>query len=121
MLLFARKNPDKKFLVTKIGSSLAGYKIDEIRGLFEKLKKIIPDNVILPKEYEVRDAQFIEANQPTQSETTQSNVPQHIIDKFNKYKKELMDFWQLDEDKAFYFFTSLPEKDQDYQIKNCLK
>lgn len=54
MLLFAKENTDKTFLVTKLGSSLAGYHITEIKKLFERLKKWIPDNVILPKEYEVR-------------------------------------------------------------------
>ena len=55
MILFARANPNKKFLVTKLGSSLAGYSIEEIKSLFEKLKNIIPDNVILPREYEIRE------------------------------------------------------------------
>jgi hypothetical protein len=55
MLLFAKENPSKKFLVTKLGSSLAGYSVNDIKGLFEKLKNIIPNNVVLPIEYEVRD------------------------------------------------------------------
>ena len=55
MLLFAKENPNKKFLVTKLGSSLAGYSVKEIKNLFEKLKNIIPNNVILPKDYEVRE------------------------------------------------------------------
>ena len=52
---FANKNPNKTFYVTKLGSSLAGYSIKEIKNLFENLKMNIPDNVILPEEYEVRD------------------------------------------------------------------
>lgn len=54
MILFARDNPDKEFLVVRLGSDLAGYSVNEIKGLFLKLKKWIPDNVILPKVYEVR-------------------------------------------------------------------
>lgn len=54
MILFARKNPDKEFLVTRVGSDKAGYSVSEIKGLFQLLKKWIPDNVILPKVYEVR-------------------------------------------------------------------
>ena len=54
MVLFAKANPDKTFLVTKLGSSLAGYTTEEIAGLFKKLEKFIPDNVILPKEYDPR-------------------------------------------------------------------
>ena len=57
MLLFAKKHPEKEFLVTKLGSSLAGYTIDEIKGLFNKLATLIPNNVVLPVEYEVRDSQ----------------------------------------------------------------
>jgi len=74
MLLFAKENPKSKFLVTKLGSSLAGYKIEEIKSLFEKLKNIIPDNVILPKEYEVRDNnQYIvdDAKKPDMVEYTE--------------------------------------------------
>lgn len=53
---FAYDNPDKKFLVTKLGSSLAGYSIAEIRGLFDQLNKYegIAGNVVLPQEYDVR-------------------------------------------------------------------
>jgi len=55
MLHFARENSDKKFLVTKLGSSLAGYTVGEIKNLFIQLQDFIPNNVVLPKEYEVRD------------------------------------------------------------------
>lgn len=54
-LIFASNNKDKRFLVTKLGSSLAGYTIYEIKTLFYHLKESIPQNVILPKEYEVRN------------------------------------------------------------------
>lgn len=54
LMLFAQENTDKRFYVTKLGSSLAGYSVEEIKSLFEALKKLIPENVILPKEYEVR-------------------------------------------------------------------
>lgn len=53
-LYFARQNPDKKFYVTKLGSSLAGYSVAEIKDLFKNSLNVIPENVILPKEYEVR-------------------------------------------------------------------
>lgn len=54
-LIFANKNRDYEFLVTKIGSSLAGYSKDEIKNIFYQLKHLISDNVILPIEYEIRD------------------------------------------------------------------
>lgn len=46
---------DRKFYVCKLGSSLAGYSIDEIRQIFFYLRNSLSDNIILPKEYEVRD------------------------------------------------------------------
>jgi hypothetical protein len=56
LLSEATKNPNKKYYVTKLGSSLAGYSIEEIKGIFEKLNNAfgINNNIILPKEYEVR-------------------------------------------------------------------
>lgn len=63
MLLFAKANPLKKFYVTKLGSSLAGYSENDIKGLFEKLINVLPDNVILPKEYEVRNTNASEVDQ----------------------------------------------------------
>jgi len=71
MLLFAKNNPNLKFYVTKIGTENAGYTIPEIKGLFEKLNKFIPNNVILPREFEVRDIQ--------QSETPAIKVDKTLI------------------------------------------
>ncbi len=56
LLKDAQEMPDKEFLVTKIGTALAGYTVDEIKGIFEEVKSEIPNNVILPKEFEVRDS-----------------------------------------------------------------
>lgn len=53
-LIFAQNTPHKNFLVTKLGSSLAGYSVTDIKALFYNHLKNIPNNVILPKEYEVR-------------------------------------------------------------------
>ena len=60
MLEFAGQNKDKIFYVTKLGSSLAGYTVEEIKSCFEKYKDIITDNIILPKEYEVREEEIID-------------------------------------------------------------
>ena len=54
MLQVAKLNPTYTFYVTKIGTENAGYSVAEMKGIFEKLKNFIPDNVILPKEFEVR-------------------------------------------------------------------
>lgn len=47
---FAASNSNLKFYVTKLGSSLAGYTPNEIRGLFIGAG-VKPENVILPREY----------------------------------------------------------------------
>ena len=57
---YAIDNPSKKFYVTKLGSSLAGYTTEEIRNEIQQVNDVnggnfIPDNIILPKEYEVRE------------------------------------------------------------------
>ena len=60
---YANSHPELKFYVTKLGSSLAGYSIEEIKDIFnsintlyayEGIQNYIPNNVILPREYEVR-------------------------------------------------------------------
>lgn len=53
---YAIANPNLKFYVTKLGSSLAGYSVEEIKEVFFRSNNItrIPDNVILPREYEMR-------------------------------------------------------------------
>lgn len=59
---FAKEHPELKFYVTKIGSAKAGYTVEEMKTVFEKVNENspIPDNVILPKEYEVRDGKPID-------------------------------------------------------------
>jgi hypothetical protein len=51
---FAKTHPEFKFLVTKIGSFLAGYSVEEIKSAFIKVIDF-PNNIILPQEYEFRD------------------------------------------------------------------
>jgi exodeoxyribonuclease-5 len=72
-LVDAANNPDLKFYVTKIGTGLAGYKISEIKNIFNNFLELnmIPDNVILPREYEVRDESS--ENQSLQVEETVSD------------------------------------------------
>lgn len=50
---YAIDNPENEFLVTKLGSSLAGYTVEEIKDLWAAFTRL-PGNIILPKEYEVR-------------------------------------------------------------------
>jgi hypothetical protein len=53
---FATEHPELKFYVTKLGTDLAGYTIDEIQNnlIAAKLGINIPDNIIFPKEFEFR-------------------------------------------------------------------
>ena len=103
---FANKNPNKTFYVTKLGSSLAGYSIKEIKNLFENLKMNIPDNVILPEEYEVRDIDNSEkqyryitekiVNNPKSPATTKFRVMLH-----GQYINKV-DIMNLALEEAFY-------------------
>ena len=50
-LEFARAQPELRFLVTPIGTGIAGHRVDEIAPLFEAA----PENVVLPAEFAARD------------------------------------------------------------------
>lgn len=49
LYFFALLRPELTFYVTKIGTALAGFTIDEIASIFKPLPKI--KNIILPKEF----------------------------------------------------------------------
>jgi len=49
----ANENPNLKFLVTKFGTNMAGFSEKEMKSLLEN--KNLPDNIILPKEFEFRE------------------------------------------------------------------
>ena len=46
---FATQHPEYKFLVTKIGTGLAGLKIEDIAPMFKGARKLA--NVVLPKDF----------------------------------------------------------------------
>jgi hypothetical protein len=80
---FANANMDKKFYVTKIGTSLAGYNEEQIKQVFQSINEFwtsegienyIPNNVILSKELEVRKDLSITDKDWT-SETNESQDP----------------------------------------------
>lgn len=48
-IAFAESHPDLKFLVTRIGCGIAGFKDEEIAPLFQNALEV--ENVILPKEF----------------------------------------------------------------------
>lgn len=99
-LVYAYRNKDKEFLVTKLGSSLAGYSVSQIKGLFNNLNNImpIPENVILPKEYEVRD-----------------NVQNKSSNEVPDYVKDLKKMFQLDEN-----IDNTPNEELDHSMNNFL-
>lgn len=46
---YAKQNPQKTFLVTKVGCGIAGFTTEEIRDCLVDYDK--PENVVLPKEF----------------------------------------------------------------------
>ena len=68
MLLYAKAHPELKFLVTKFGTENAGWDVPTIKSLFEKLRNFIPNNVILPKEFEVRTTSPVQEENWTEEE-----------------------------------------------------
>ena len=46
---FAEQHPEYKFLVTRIGCGIAGFRDEEIAPLFTQALKV--ENIILPKEF----------------------------------------------------------------------
>ena len=48
-IAFAKMNPKKTFLVTKIGTGLAGLKIEDIAPMFQEAMK--SGNIVLPKDF----------------------------------------------------------------------
>lgn len=48
---FAELRPDLIFYVTKIGTGIAGFTIEEMRDEFIDIKHLQPNNIILPKEF----------------------------------------------------------------------
>lgn len=54
---FTKTQPNKVFLVTKIGCGLAGFTIEQIAPLFRQAKAHKCKNIVLPKEFvdEVKD------------------------------------------------------------------
>lgn len=47
---FAKQHPEQKFLVTKIGCGIAGFKVEEIAPLFYHV--IDCENIVLPREFD---------------------------------------------------------------------
>lgn len=48
---FAILRPELIFYVTKIGTGIAGFPIEQIKSVFDRLQYLQPNNIILPKEF----------------------------------------------------------------------
>ena len=48
-IMFAKQHPEHKFLVTKIGCGIAGFKVGEIAPLFQAAIEV--ENIILPQTF----------------------------------------------------------------------
>lgn len=112
---YANNNPEKKFYVTKLGSSLAGYTTKEIKNEIKSVNDVnggnfIPGNVILPKEYEVRDNKIgdVEKNSIVNKDT---DLKSQLLDNaLNIAIKEYLP-------ELYYYYLDLPidlsEKEQE--------
>jgi hypothetical protein len=73
----ANENPNLKFLVTKFGTNMAGFSIQEMKSLLQN--KNLTDNIILPEEFEVRSELL-----NSQPETTTT-----LLDSMSDLEREL--------------------------------
>jgi len=118
-IIFASNHPELKFYVTKLGSSLAGYSVEEIKNLFKIINETprleITDNVILPIEYEVRDIEETPTTPINEEELTQriANLTDSdydlMVDKYNL----------KDIEEAKDIFINM-DKERQLNILNCL-
>jgi hypothetical protein len=110
---FAHEHPELKFYVTKLGSSLAGYSINEIKQLFENIHQYsgqITDNIILPREYEFRDD--VKSTEQQEEETQEPDMginPSNPTTNGKTLQGEQVEAAQ----KADRWFAKLKEKTND--------
>ena len=72
--LAAIDNPNNKYYVTEIGTKLAGRSVEQMKNFFTRMnnKFGIPDNIILPKVFEVRTTQSSTSVKPGVTELFES-------------------------------------------------
>ena len=85
LISYAIKNPDKKFYVTKLGTMNAGWTVKEIGEIWNN-QGVIPNNIVLPKEFE--DSLDFGNREALPTTTTQPNneVVNNITTQLNKSK-----------------------------------
>jgi len=69
----ANNHPELEFLVTKFGTNMAGFTIEEMKSLL--VGKTIPDNIILPKEFEVRTSTISKVPTTVPASITPATTP----------------------------------------------
>lgn len=95
---FAEKHPDLKFLVTRIGCGIAGFRDEEIAPLFKKTIDL--ENVLIPK-------RFIDAIQSHLED--KFNLERFVIAQENNYERALQEIQdgQKCSDWIWYIFPQL--------------
>jgi len=51
LCIIAGTNPNMKFFMTKIGTGIAGFTIEQMQQVFFSIYESIPQNIILPREF----------------------------------------------------------------------
>jgi hypothetical protein len=124
----ANSHPELEFLVTKFGTNMAGFTIEEMKSLL--VNKTLPDNIILPKEFEIRDTTTSVG--PVAKENTIMGGLKSLVDP-NDINNSLGLFEQLDKgdyteyqnaggtlSEQEFLSLNLPERQTAvWQAKNC--
>jgi hypothetical protein len=122
---FANSNPQLKFYVTKLGSKLAGYSIEEMKGVFDSVNKLyitqdiedyIPNNVVLSEEYEVRG----KLAQPAQAVVDFDSITEFTPERKTQIIANFAKKHKLTEAKAKEYINDAMKKDAK-KVINKLK
>jgi len=92
----AKIKSDLKFYVTKFGTELAGFKIEDMKQIWQDIQDnyIIADNIILPKEFEVREKNDSRYSAELQQEMNDyykmlpENKKAEFVEKINNFVNE---------------------------------
>lgn len=116
LISYATKNPNKKFYVTKLGTMLAGWTTEEIGEIWNS-QGIIPNNIILPKEFE----NYIN---PENREAKTTAAPIEIEPgRYVKYNGETFIVTKINQNKTIQIYNPLLEgvNAKKYVSKNNLE
>ncbi len=96
--LEAIANPNKTYYVTEIGTKLAGRTVEQMKDFFTRMedKFGIPDNIILPKVFEVRDTETETKIEPVKTPKKELNYGTKQLDLFSEPEEVEEEFSDLD-------------------------